>query len=297
MPTVSSTLQARLDSGETTLAWCWRITRQDGEVFGFTEHDRMLTFDGTDFEPETGFEPSEIRQGADLAVDAQDAQGVLDDVRITEADILDGRWDNAAVEAWLVDWSDPTERILMRRGSIGRVSRGRVAFVAEVRGLAHSLDQTVGRTFQFGCDAALGDARCQVNLDSSDHRGNGSVASLTRSRAFVAGGLDAFASGHFEFGFLIWSTGANAGRRAEVIRHVNDAGGVEVALVEDPVRTVLSGDTFVIYAGCDKTSGTCAAKFGNIVNFRGFPHIPGTDTVLRYPRRGGHDGQVLGGAV
>ena len=39
----------------------------------------------------------------DLSVDAQDAEGVLTSDRITETDILDGRWDNAAVEVWRVE--------------------------------------------------------------------------------------------------------------------------------------------------------------------------------------------------
>jgi hypothetical protein len=42
----------------------------------------------------------------------------------------------------------------MRRGAIGQVRRGRLAFVAEVRSLAHVLNQTVGRTFQHACDAS-----------------------------------------------------------------------------------------------------------------------------------------------
>ena len=40
MKTLSPALQAHLDSGATTLAWCWRIERADGVVFGFTDHDR-----------------------------------------------------------------------------------------------------------------------------------------------------------------------------------------------------------------------------------------------------------------
>ncbi len=70
-------LQTHLDTGTTTLAWCWRLTRNDGAVFGFTDHDRPLTFDGTTFEPESGFTASEIRAGSDLSVDAQEAEGVL----------------------------------------------------------------------------------------------------------------------------------------------------------------------------------------------------------------------------
>ncbi|WP_143535737.1 baseplate hub domain-containing protein, partial [Roseisalinus antarcticus] len=50
MKSLSPALQAHLDEGTTTLAWCWRITRADGVTFGFTDHDRTLSFDGTDFE-------------------------------------------------------------------------------------------------------------------------------------------------------------------------------------------------------------------------------------------------------
>ena len=72
--------------------------RADGVTLGFTDHDRTLTFDGTDFEPESGFAASEVRSGSDLSVDAQDAQGVLSSDRITETDILDGRIVPAAVK-------------------------------------------------------------------------------------------------------------------------------------------------------------------------------------------------------
>ena len=106
MKSLSPALQAHLDEGTTTLAWCWRITRSDGVTFGFADHDGTLSFDGTDFEPESGFTASEVRSGSDLSVDAQDAEGVLTSDRITETDILDGRWDNAEVEVWRVNWSD-----------------------------------------------------------------------------------------------------------------------------------------------------------------------------------------------
>ena len=106
MKTLDPALQAHLDEGTTTLAWCWRITRADGVTFGFTDHDRTLSFDGTDFEPESGLTASEVRSGSDLSVDAQDAEGVLTSDRITETDILDGRWDNAEVEVWRVNWAD-----------------------------------------------------------------------------------------------------------------------------------------------------------------------------------------------
>ncbi len=294
MKALDPALQAHLDDGTTTLAWCWKITRADGEVLGFTDHDRMLSFGGTDYEPESGLSASEIRAGSDLAVDSQEAQGALTSDRITETDILDGRWDNALVEVWRVNWEAPGQRVLIRRGSIGELRRGRVAFVAEVRSMAHVLGQTLGRVYQGTCDAALGDTRCGVDLNDGAYTGTGAVVDPIRDRAFTASGIDGFADGWFAFGYLEWTSGANSGRPAEVMLHEIASGIVTITLLEAPVRPATAGHAFPIRAGCDKRAESCAAKFANIVNFRGFPHIPGQDTVIRYATAdGGHEGAVL----
>ncbi len=295
MKTLSTALQSHLDSRTTTLSWAWRITRNDGQVFGFTDHDLTLTFDGTSFEPDSGFTASELRASDDLGVDAQDAEGVLSSGRITETDIAAGVWDGAAIEVWRVNWADTSQRVLLRRGAIGEVRRGKIAFTAEMRSMAHVLDQPVGRTFQATCDAVLGDARCGVNLESAGFKGSGSVATVQRDRAFTASGLGAYANGLFTFGTLIWGSGANAGATVEVERHeMATSGTVTVTLLEAPVLAIAASDSFTIRAGCDKLFATCRDRFANTDNFRGFPHIPGNDTVLRYAGQGrANDGRVL----
>jgi uncharacterized phage protein (TIGR02218 family) len=163
-----------------------------------------------------------------------------------------------------------------------------------VRSMAHALGQTVGRTFQAACDAALGDARCGVNLDAPAFRGTGAVIDVLRDRAFTASGLGNFTSGWFAFGLVEWSAGANAGRRVEVLSHDLVDGVAILTLLEAPVRPITATDAFVVRAGCDKRIATCGAKFANVANFRGFPHIPGQDAVLRYATKdGGHEGAVL----
>ena len=282
MKSLPAGLQTHLDSATTTLAWCWKITRSDGQIFGFTDHDLPLVFASTTFEPESGFAPSEIRSAQDFSVDAQDVEGALTSDRITETDILDGRWDNAEVEVWRVNWTAVDQRVLMRRGNFGDIRRGRTSFVAEVRSLAHWLNQTVGRTYQFSCDADLGDARCGVDLSSPLRSAAGTVATLSGDRGFGATALGAFANDTFALGVVSWTTGANVGRKAEIASFSSDT----ITLFEAPVRPIAGGDGFLVTAGCDKQFATCTAKFGNGVNFRGFPHMPGEDAVMRYPNQG-----------
>jgi hypothetical protein len=58
--TISTGLDAHLKQEVTTLCTCWKIVRQDGKVFGFTDHDDDVVFDGIVYECETGYNRTAI---------------------------------------------------------------------------------------------------------------------------------------------------------------------------------------------------------------------------------------------
>ena len=279
-------LQEHLDSGTTTLAWCWRLVRADGLALGFTDHDRDLEIDGTVYEAASGFTAGEIKESVGLSVDNLDVEGALQSSRLSEADLSAGLYDGAEVEIYRVNWAEPGQRLLMRKGNLGEIRRGKLAFSAEVRGLAHKLNQPIGRSYHFACDADLGDARCGVDVDTPVYRAVGAVTSVGTRARFLASGLETYEPGWFGAGVLRWLAGANAGLRMEVRSHA--ASGVEasIELWQEMSRAIEAGDTFEVTAGCDKLFSTCRAKFASGLNFRGFPHIPGNDFVLSYPVSG-----------
>ncbi len=279
MKTLPAGLQAHLDSGATTLCWCWRLIRADGTVYGFTDHDRDLAIDGTVYEAASGFTASDIAQSVGLSVDNLDAGGALSSGRLTEADLAAGLFDDARVEIWRVNWATPEQRVLMMAGSIGEVRRGESGFTAELRSLAHYLGQEQGHVYQYACDADLGDARCGASITSAANRGTGTVTTVAASYWFSASGLGAYADAWFSGGVVTWLTGVNAGRRMEVKRHAAGAAAV-IELWRSMPDTPAVGDTFHVVAGCDKTFRTCKAKFANGDNFRGCPHIPGNEYVV-----------------
>lgn len=294
MRVIPAGLQAHLDSGATTLCWCWRITRNDGVALGFTDHDRDLVFGGTNFEASSGFTSTEIAGAVGLNVDALDVESAVTSDRLSEDDLAAGLFDNAAIEIFRVNWQDPDQRVLMRYGNLGEVSRGTTHFKAEVRGLAHELQQPKGRIIQFACDADLGDGRCTVDLDQDAFKGSGAVTALTDQRTLTVSGLGSFDQDWFTRGLLAWTSGANAGLKAEVKLHSKRDGTVTLELWQAMSRAVEAGDAFTLTAGCDKSFKTCRAKFDNAVNFRGFPHVPGIDFALTYPDRGGkNDGKSM----
>lgn len=278
---------AHLGSGVTTLATCWRIARADGAVLGFTDHDRALAFGGAVYAPETGADGRALQSTADLAVDNAEIAGALSADALSADDLLAGRYDGASVEIWRVNWSDVSSRALLKRGVIGEVTREGERFRAEIRGQSEALDRVTGRVFQRGCDAVLGDARCGVDLAAPAYRGAGLVTAVLDDQRFLASGLAAFAPGWFADGALVWTAGANAGARGHVKAHdknANASGSADALSLWFPAgRPVSAGDAFTLTAGCDKRAQTCAGKFANLINFRGFHLMPGDDFAVSYP--------------
>lgn len=209
MRTLDLGFKAHVESGATTLATCWKLTRRDALVLGFTDHDRTLRVDGVDYAPMHGLDGGEVPARLGAQVDTGEVVGILHSAAITEADIAAGLYDGAMVETWRVNWRDVTQRLLQRRATIGEIVREDGQYRAELRSGQQALNQVRGRIYSVYCDAVLGDARCTVS------------------------------HGHPDFGL-----------------------------------------------GCDRALATCRDRFGNVANFRGFPHIPGNDFVLRYPQAG-----------
>jgi uncharacterized phage protein (TIGR02218 family) len=281
--TIPPALQAKLDSGITTLCRCWIVTRNDGVVQGFTEHDEDVVVGGAICRAGTGLTGSEATARLGLAVDASEMAGALADDTLNEDDLAAGRYDAAGVELWLVDWSEPELRVLLAKGTLGEVKREGAAFSAEVRGLSQKLAEDSGRLFTATCSADLGDARCTIDLTNSAYQGSGTVAALSGVSTFTVSGLDAFDDGWFTAGKLSFSGGANAGLAMEVKLHKKSGGVVSITLWQAMAQPVAVGDAFSVTAGCDKRFATCLGRFSNSVNFRGFPQIPGNDFVVSYP--------------
>ncbi|MCC6936382.1 MAG: DUF2163 domain-containing protein [Thermomicrobiales bacterium] len=277
MKSISASLLAHIQSETTTLCTCWRVTRLDGEVFGFTDHTSNLAVGGVVYVASTGYTATAVRSGSALNVDNLDVEGALDSETITESDLLAGIWDFAAIEIFQVNYEDLTMgEMNIRTGNLGAVRTGKNAFVCELRGMMQRLQQGLGRLVMPGCNADLGDSRCGINLSTfTNGTVSGSVDSAASDRQFVDAGLTQ-ATGWFAGGLLTWASGANIGLRMEVKQFTS--GGT--VLLQLPMRnTIAVGDTFTITAGCDKSLATCRDKFNNVVNFRGFPHLPGISRV------------------
>lgn len=274
MQQITEALADHLDGEVTTLATCWKITRRDSEVLCFTDHDADLVIGGETYRAATGMTPSAVTSQAGLSIDNLELEGLIRDDGITEADLLAGRYDHAELNIFLVNYAAPAEGSLhLKTGWLGEVSLRDGMFVVEVRGISAALNQTIGEVYTPTCRAKLGDGRCKIDLEDYAH--SGSITALDGVQAFYDSSREE-ADGYFAYGTITFTSGANEGLSMEIRDYANGRFGLFLPL-PNPLQT---GDAYDAVAGCDKRFDTCMARFSNALNFRGEPHVPGTDRIL-----------------
>ena len=261
------------------LAWGMRVERQDGQVYGFTSHQRRKTVDvlGYDLvlEPSNAIDISSISRSIGMAVDNLEATVIDFDDVMSKLDLLEGRWDGARFYIFQFDWSAPASGVIpWISGKFGNTKPRLGNVVIELRDTRQELQNDVTRITQANCDYRFGDAQtCTVDL--APHTYAGEVTSVTNARVFTDSALVNPAD-DFEEGEVEWLTGINAGLHAKV--RGSATGGV-ITLALPMLRGVQVGDTFDIVRGCLKRRVDCIA-YDNVLNFPGLDEAPTTDQIV-----------------
>jgi len=291
MRALPTALADALASGITTHCQCWKLTRRDGVSLGFTDHDRDLTIEGFLFEAASGIDAASVEAETGLASVGGEINGALTSVRIRPEDIEAGRYDGAELRRWLVDWDAPALDFLMDVATIGEIKRRDGTFIAETHNTLHALDAEQGRLYASTCPAELGDAACGFNLNSAPFTQTVVVSSTDGRHELNAAALASAASGLYARGRLRVVTGANAGVTMPIRDHQSD----RLRLWQGLPAELAPGDQVVVSAGCDKRFATCRDRFGNALNFRGFPLIPSPEFAYSYAKtgEGTHQGRPL----
>lgn len=282
MRTVPAAITTARQSASSRLCKIWRIERTDGVVLRFTEHDRDLTVDGETFLATASFDPSSIKVNADLSVSDMDVEGAFDSSYITAEDLLAGRYDGATF--WVAEclWDNVAAgKDVLKFGWLGRVKESGGKFVAELLDPSSRLQHNIVSAYSASCRATLGDARCGVDLSgyTIDSVVNAVISRKTFNTPYYLPASDDW----WGAGKVTFTSGANSGLSMDIYGY----DGSTVDLMLSMPFDIEIGDTFSMIAGCDKSLATCRDKFANVLNFRGEPHVPVTDDMIKGPVRDG----------
>jgi uncharacterized phage protein (TIGR02218 family) len=128
--------------------------------------------------------------------------------------------------------------------------------------------------YQPGCVWSLYGAGCGVVKSSFTNTGLVIAGTLTVN-SFSTNRPEV--DGYHDLGVIKFTSGLNSGitRTIKSFLHTNGIVNLILPLNNVPIAT----DAFNIYPGCDHQKATCASKFSNGSNFRGFPYIPIPETA------------------
>lgn len=103
------------------------------------------------------------------------------------------------------------------------------------------------------------------------------VVSVVPDGKTIRGTTIAGAAGAYETAAILWLSGQNAGLKNLV--RVWTPGTRDLKLYYRPIFPVAAGDRFMFKRACGRRfTEDCVLVFGNGINFRGFPHLPGKIT-------------------
>lgn len=279
MKSIPAALLAHNQQTVTTLAHALRITRTDAQVYGFTSCDVDAEIDGVVYKADPGLITSNVSIAADFAVGNLELSSINDSTVFSVADVLGGKWDNAAFLLFRYNWvsiGDGVEKVL--GGVIGEVGIRRGYIVAELRDLRQYLQQPVGSSSSKTCRYRLGDTKCSKNLASFTH--SGSITSVTNNSIFRDNSVGQ-AEDYFGEGKLTWNTGNNSGLTIKVRDFAADG---TFTLVLPMFSSVQVGDTYTAIAGCRlRRDEDCRDKFANAINFGGEPDRRTANSIIATP--------------
>ena len=271
MRNVSAPMQTHLNQEVTTLAWCWEVTRQSGEVHRFTTFDKDIELDDNTYLSRTGFIPSAIQVFNRANPDNISVSGLLSTV-LNKADIIAGFYNYVKIRIFLVNWSDLTQGVInLFNGFTGRFDIvDDNTFRVELSSLKQRLLNNVGRVVTPECRVDLGDNNCLVELEALTHRGQ--ITEVTSRNEFTVS--SSYAENEFaNLGVFTFTSGRNNGRAIEIRSQIGNTVILYLAAPFD----IAVGTTYSMIPGCDKQFSTCQNKYSNSINFRGFPYLPGLD--------------------
>lgn len=306
----------------TTKALFLLIRRRDGETLRSTNVDMDLNvtaggiYTGT-YSSSAAISITAIKSNSSLAVDNAEVSGGLSavamvDIRLnfTAEDVEGGVWDMARVRVFEADTDDLSAIRVLLIGPIGKIRRTfEGGYTCEVRNILQLVQQKIGETYSVTCRAILGSGvdsddptpiikRCGVDLTAYEVAG--SITSINRDHfSWYDTSIIStdYPTGWFRDGIARWTSGANAGRRMQIRRHLD--GGL-IVLDEQAPYSFEVGDAYVLTPGCSHVMtyspqkeyattfawngispvGDCKDKFNNLINMKAEATMPGMDAVL-----------------
>lgn len=266
------------------LATCWKMERKDGTKFFFTDHNKRLQvgLGGDTFTPVDGLSTTARQKQASLKPSNFEARGIIDVDAITNDDLRSGLFRGTEITEYVVDWMHAWAGYLTRtKYWIETTTFNGEYWEAQISGLVHKFKSRIGAVYSRSCRYDLGDSLCLFDIDALEVTVIEVAAIVNSVLEFDVVSDPGGDDDYWAYGKLTWTKGINTGVEVEIAEYTRASTRFKLRL--PTAHPISIGDQFTAVPGCNKTLTQCREKFDNVVNFGGFPQIPGNDSLISGP--------------
>lgn len=271
-------------SNKMKIADLYTFTLTNGQVIRYTSADFNISYAGNVYScKNAGIARSEISWQTGLSVDDvtiemnPSASDMVGNVTLVQA-FRNGTFDGAEIQLDMAFYTEGWENdpLILSKVFVGSVNIDEVSgsyvkinVVSPTAGLGGSFPANI---YQASCQYSLYGAGCNANRN--DFAEYSSVQKGSTKKQIVCSPTKP--DGYYQNGIILFTSGANVNIRKSIKIYTNG-----LITLSTPLQYVPQvGNTFAVFAGCDKTLSTCKNKFNNLSNFSGTPFIPSADSSL-----------------
>lgn len=247
----------------------YHFWRDGGEHWRHTDGDIPVTFEASVYSPAT-LSRSSVKYNAQLEVSTLQINAAY-----VEDPVLEFIATNPVEILWVSVMKlhrdqTPLEASVIFIGQIKNVSFKGVSASINCVGFEHFLRQIIPTwRYQLNCNHSVFDNKC--GLAEADYKTTTVITLDSTGTELTSADFDTLADGYFTGGKVVFGVEART-----IINHVGS-----VITLMYKFKALADSDSIDAYPGCDGRVETCRDKFGNVVNFLGFPFIPTENPALR----------------
>jgi len=192
---------------------------------------------------------------------------------IAASELIGGLYDYADMEIGVVNW-ETRECMALFFGNVGTIELREQSFLTELRSAKSLLEKDLVPRTSPNCRAVFCGRGCNLSAAhftitkkavEIDVEANLVKFEVVDPKLFVEGGLR-------------FVDGPQTGLSFAILEATNRG-----FVLDRPVATETPiGSRARLTQGCSHSLDECATRFGNAINFRGEPHLPGNDLLARF---------------
>jgi len=296
---IPTPLLARIQSGAWHPAILVKITTKEGVSEGYTSSQLPLVYDGLTYNHESTLSMSNLEVTLGTGVDNTQSKGSLVSGHIESGLVMIGKYRGARWSMYLCDFKHIEDgACVLSAGVVGDIRIGDLDFEIDHHGLSFLTKRVRATVAQKTCRCTrLGDVLCGLSMGGSVNgtaiHQTKAISAVVNQKKMTFGSVSASNVQVYTYGFVKFSTGANAGVERQVKSSLVTGGGVNVEVIEPFPYVIEIGDQARLEVGCNKKLryegdateeprfGNTCVEFGNGRKFRGEHFLPGNSSLQR----------------